>query len=234
MAAGSDWAFCERNRDVAIRAVVFDIGGILEIIPEGGDPTSRFPQMMERWERRLNMAPGELGATLEEQSKRLIAAGKDGALGSCTYEEWVAELRAVTGWDAATMGAFMEDFWDTYIGDPNPELAAYFVGLRPRYRTAFLSNSFVGAREQEHAARGFGDMADLIVYSHEVGVAKPNPRIYAITCERLGVQPGEMVFLDDSPGHIAAARDFGIHGVVFQDNAQAIADIEALLAAHAV
>jgi putative hydrolase of the HAD superfamily len=218
---------------VAIKAVVFDIGGILEIIPEGGDPTRRFPEMMARWERRLDMAPGELGAQIKGMDERLTAAGKDGALGTCSYEEWVAELRAVTGWDAARTDEFMDDFWDTYIGDPNPELAAYFVGLRPRYRTAFLSNSFVGAREREHVARGFGDMAEMIVYSHEVGVAKPDPRIYALTCERLSVQPVEMVFLDDAPGNIAAARDFGIHGVLFQDNAQAIREIEALLAAHA-
>lgn len=217
---------------MAIKAVVFDIGGILEIIPEGGDPTERFPEMIARWERRLDMTPGELDAQIKMMDERLTAAGKDGGLGTCSYEEWVAELRAVTGWDAARTDEFMDDFWDTYIGDPNPELAAYFVGLRPRYRSAFLSNSFVGAREREHAARGFGDMADLIVYSHEVGVAKPDPRIYAIICERLSVQPAEMVFLDDAPGNIAAARDFGIHGVLFQDNAQAIREIEALLAAN--
>ena len=218
---------------MAIRAVVFDIGGILQIIPEGGDPTIRFPEMLARWERRLGMAQGALNGCIDEQTSRLAAAGKDdGSLGICSYEEWVSELRAVTGWDMSVTDEFMEDFWDTYIGDPNPELAAYFVGLRPRYRTAFLSNSFVGAREREHAARGFGDMADLIIYSHEVGVAKPDPRIYAITCERLDVQPHEMIFLDDVPRNIAAARDYGIHGVLFQNNAQAIAGIEALLATH--
>ncbi len=217
---------------MAIKAVVFDIGGILETIPSGGDPTIRFPEMMARWERRLNMPPGELGERLVTMDERLRSAGKDGALGTCSYEEWVAELRTVTGWDTSTTDEFMDDFWNTYIGDPNPELAAYFVGLRPRYRTAFLSNSFVGAREREHAAQGFGDMADLIVYSHEVGVAKPDPRIYGITCERLGVEPAEIVFLDDVPRNIAAARDYGIHGVLFHDNTQAIADIEAQLAAH--
>lgn len=218
---------------MAIKAVVFDIGGILETIPEGGDPTSRFPQMLARWEQRLGMAPGALSEALDTQNERLASVGKDGELGTCTYDEWVGELRAVTGWDAATADALMEDHWETYIGEPNPELTAYFIGLRPRYKTALLSNSFVGAREREQAARGFADIADLIIYSHEVGLAKPDARIYALTCKRLGIQPDEMIFLDDSPGHIAAARDFGIHGVVFHDNAQAIHEIEALLAAHA-
>ena len=216
----------------SIKAVVFDIGGILETIPEGGDPTSRFPQMMTRWEQRLGMAPGALSEQIGGVDAGLKDAGKDGALGSCTYDEWVSEVRAATGWDSATAEAFEDDFWETYIGEPNPELMAYFIGLRPRYKTALLSNSFVGARAREQAARGFEEMTDLIVYSHEVGLAKPDPRIYALTCERLGIEPAEMIFLDDSQGHIAAARAFGIRGVVFHDNAQAIREIEALLAAH--
>jgi epoxide hydrolase-like predicted phosphatase len=217
---------------VAIKAVVFDLGGILEIIPGGNDPTSRFPEMLARWDERMGWPLGTMAATFKAQDERHRAAGKDNMLGGIIYAEWLVETQADMGWDEATRDAFFADYWDIYIGDPNPELAAYFVSLRPRYHTAFLSNSGVGAREHEQAARGFEDMADLIVYSHEAGVAKPDPRIYAITCERLGVQPGEIIFLDDSPTNIAAARDFGLHAVLFESNAQAIRQIEALLAAH--
>ena len=217
---------------MAIKAVVFDIGGILEIIPEGGDPTSRFPQMMARWEEKLGMQHGSLGARVLAMDARLTAAGKDAGIGTITYDEWVDTLRAEMGWDAATTEAFMGDFWDVYIGDPNPELTAYFISLRPRYQTAFLSNSMVGAREHEQAARGFEDMADLIVYSHEAGVSKPDPRIYAITCERLDVQPSEIVFLDDNPANIAAAREYGLHAILFENNAQAMREIEAILQTH--
>lgn len=211
---------------MAIRAVVFDIGGILEVIPGGGDPTIRFPEMMARWETHLGMEPGELDRRMLAMDERLRSEGKD------TEAEWIEALRLETRWEQARIDAFMRDFWDTYCGNPNPELAAYFAGLRPRYKTAFLSNSFDGARREEERRYHLSELSDLIIYSHEVSVSKPDPRIYAITCERLDVQPSEMIFLDDSPGHIAAARDFGIHDVVFQDNAQAIADIEALLAAH--
>ncbi len=69
----------------------------------------------------------------------------------------------------------------------------------------------------------------MIIYSHEVGLAKPDPRIYALTCERLGVRPAEMVFLDDVEPIVEAAREFGIHAVLFEANAQAIGEIEALL-----
>lgn len=218
---------------VAIRWVVFDIGGILEVIPEGGDPTSLYPRMMARWETCLGMAPGTLGRQVTEMDERLIRAGKDGAIGTCTEVEWLDELRRATGWDQQTQDAFMRDFWDVYCGNPNPELAAFLGSLRPRYKTALLSNSFVGARREEEDRLHLSEIADTIVYSHEVGVSKPDPRIYEITCERLGARPDEIVFLDDSAKNIAAAAVYGFHAILFHDNAQAIADIQACLEAHA-
>jgi epoxide hydrolase-like predicted phosphatase len=222
-----------KERDVAIKAVVFDIGGILETIPEGGDPTRRFPEMIAQWEQTLGMAPGSLETQIVAMDKALKAAGKDADIGTCSEVEWVAALRETTGWDEAQADGFMCDFWDIYCGEPNTELTAYFRGLRPRYQTAFLSNSFDGARREEERRLRLSELAETIIYSHEVGVAKPNRRIYALTCERLGVQPGEMVFLDDGLRNVAAARDYGIRAVLYQDNAQAIREIKALLAAHA-
>ncbi len=213
-----------------IRAVVFDIGGILEIAP-GGEPTDRFPQMNAAWEARLGLAPGVLQARLKALDERLAAMGKDGTLGTCTEEEWRQELRLATRMDQAQMDAFIDDFWDVYLGELNEELAEYFSGLRPRYRTALLSNSFVGAREREQERFHFAEMTDLIIYSHEEGIAKPDPRIFELTCDRLGVQPGEIVFLDDSERIVTAACEFGIHAILFRDTAQAMADINACLRA---
>jgi putative hydrolase of the HAD superfamily len=92
-----------------------------------------------------------------------------------------------------------------------------------------VSNSFVGAREREQAAYGFEDLVEEIVYSHEVGFSKPDPRIYALICTRLNVPPEEMVFVDDSDVCVAGAHDAGIHAVRYQSNGRAIAAIEKLL-----
>lgn len=217
---------------MAIRAVVFDIGGILEVTPRGGDPTAYFPEMFAAWETRLHLQPGKLGAQLAEMDTRLQSAGKDGMLGTCSEEEWLAELRRTTGMNDTQLDAFLRDFWDIYCGDLNVELANYFAALRPRYKTALLSNSFVGARREECARFHFDEMCDLIIYSHEEGVAKPDAHIFEMTCERLGVSPDEMVFLDDAPRNSAAARDLGIHAILFTDTAQAIADIQSCLETH--
>jgi putative hydrolase of the HAD superfamily len=124
----------------------------------------------------------------------------------------------------------MDDVWVEYLGTANTELIGYVRALRPRVRTGILSNSFVGAREREAAAYGFPDLVDEIVYSHEVGLQKPDPGVYELTCQRLGVAPDEMVFVDNVPVCVDAARALGIHGVLFEDNAGTIAAIEALLA----
>lgn len=214
-----------------IQAVVFDIGGILEVVPGGGDPSARYPKMMVAWDTRLNNPPGALARQLGQANDRLAAEGKDPALGTCTEEEWVAGLRKATDMNDTDFEAFMSDVWDIYMGELNVELAEYFRDLRPLYRTALLSNSGVGAREHEEARFHFSDMCECIVYSHECGVAKPDRRIYEIMLERLGLHPGEIIFLDDSPRNVEAAKALGIQAILFKNNSQAIAEIDAKLRA---
>jgi epoxide hydrolase-like predicted phosphatase len=202
---------------MVIRAVVFDIGGVLEITPDLG--------IDRRWEARLGLPAGAI-------AERLDDVWTGGALGAITLDDVHLALRDRLGLDERQLTAFMADVWREYVGSANTELIGYARGLRPRYRTGILSNSFVGAREREQAAYGFEDLVDEIVYSHEAGMAKPDPRIYALVCERLGARAGETVFLDDTEPCVAGARDAGIHAVHYRDNAQAIAEIERLLAAR--
>jgi HAD superfamily hydrolase (TIGR01509 family) len=214
---------------MTIRAAVFDIGGVLEIVPGGGDPTKNFTELIDRWNERLHRPPGDLHAKLKEMDKRLASMGKDPGLGTCSEEDWHEALRSATSISQEQLDAFLLDYWNVYLGAPNQELMEFFKNLRPAYRTALLSNSDVGARREEQQRYHFNDMTDLIIYSHEEGVKKPNPRIFAIACERLGMQPGEIVFLDDAAVNVTAAREYGIHAILFQNNAQAISAIEAEL-----
>ena len=202
-----------------IRVVVFDIGGVLEINPDTG--------WQEKWEQRLHL-------TVAQIDERFIRLGKDGSLGTCTEEEWQAGLREITGLDQAQANEFMQDLWQWYLGTLNVELADFFASLRPRYQTAMLSNSFVGARRREQELYRFHEMTDDVIYSHEVGLAKPDRRIYALTCQRLGVQPAEVIFLDDAEPNVIAACEFNMQGILFKDNAQAIADIQARLQKNAL
>ena len=198
-----------------IRAVVFDIGGVLEVTPDLG--------VSQRWERRLGLAAGEIG-------QRLGATFASGAVGAISEAGVNQAVAAQLGLDERQLEAFWADLWCEYLGTANTELIEYARRLRPAYRTGILSNSFVGAREREQAAYGFSDLVDEIVYSHEAGMSKPDPRIYALACARLGVRPSETVFVDDTASCVEGARAAGLQAVRFTGNAQVISEIGRLLA----
>jgi putative hydrolase of the HAD superfamily len=154
-----------------------------------------------------------------------------GAIGRVTEDEVHRAMRDRLGLTAEQAGLVMAEMWRQYLGVANTELIGFARGLRPAYRTGILSNSFVGAREREHRAYGFGDLVDELMYSDEVGMSKPAPELWDLSCRRLGVAPGEMVFVDDAPHLVASAREFGIQAVGFTHTAQTIAEVNALLAA---
>jgi putative hydrolase of the HAD superfamily len=200
---------------MAIQAVVFDIGGVLEVTPSLA--------VGETWESRLGLEAGELDRRMED-------IWEGGGVGTVTEQDVHQALRERLGLDERQLEEFMGRLWREYLGTANTELIEYVRGLRPRYRTGIVSNSFVGAREREQAAYGFEDLVDDIVYSHECGLSKPDPRIYALACQRLRVEPGQMVFVDDYGPCVEGALQAGIHAVLYQQNAQAIGEIERLLA----
>lgn len=188
---------------MAIRAVVFDIGGVLEIVAESS--------LLGDWATRLGdvWAGGEIGAVTEEQ----------------VYAAIIERM----GVGRAEADELMNQMWAWYLGEANTELIEYLRALRPRYRTGLLSNSFVGAREREQEAYGYAELVDDIVYSHEVGMSKPDPAIYELACVRLGVRPDETVFVDDVPANVEAAREAGMAAILHRDNEETIAALGAAL-----
>jgi putative hydrolase of the HAD superfamily len=75
----------------------------------------------------------------------------------------------------------------------------------------------------------FDGLFDEMVISGEVGLNKPEPDIYLLACERLGVEPGESVFVDDLRENVAGAEAVGMTGVLHRDTSKTIAKLEELL-----
>ncbi len=193
-----------------MRCVILDIGGVLELTPATG--------WTGRWEARLGLAAGSVGRLLAD-------VWEDGEVGALS-EEQVRRLVGVRlELDAARVEDFMGDLWAEYLGSANEELIAYVRGLPPRCRVALLSNSFVGAREREAARYGFDALAEQILYSHETGLRKPDPRAYALACDRLEVAPDDCLFVDDVERNVRAARTAGMRAHLFESTEGTIARI---------
>ncbi|MEU6009630.1 HAD-IA family hydrolase [Streptomyces sp. NPDC047453] len=194
--------------------VILDIGGVLECTPATG--------WAQRWEERLELPLG----TVTERMRDVWAAGSVGGVGEREVrEEVAARLRL----DASQVEAFMADLWHEYLGTPNEELISYVRALRGRCRLGILSNGFVGARERETEMYRFDELVEQIVYSHEIGVGKPDARAFEAACESLDVSPRNCLFVDDAAANVEAARAVGMQAHLFEDNARTIARIAAHL-----
>jgi putative hydrolase of the HAD superfamily len=195
--------------------VVLDIGGVLEVVDDEVFPAPA--------ERRLGLAPGTIAGGL---------AGLPGnaVLGEVTEHQVRAEWQRALGLDDRQVDALLDDFWRWYVGTLDRELFDWFAGQRPARLTAILSNSGPGARERERF-HGFEDVTDDIVYSHEVGLAKPAPAAYELVTERLGVEAGEVLFLDDVEANVVAARAVGWQAVLHRDTPSSIVEMERIIEA---
>ena len=202
---------------MTIKAVVFDIGGVLEQVQDDA-----WPKIWIRgWERRMNLPAGHVTAALESTGDMVTAE---------MSEVQIRDLYAdVLGLDEHQAHQMMAEMWDAYCGELDVALRDFAAGLRPKFATAILSNSADGARREEQRRFGFEQLVDVIVYSHEVGVAKPDPAIFRLTQKRLGVEAHEIVFLDDHDPHVQAARACGWHAVWHRDTAVSINEITATI-----
>ena len=93
-------------------------------------------------------------------------------------------------------------------------------------RTGLLSNSW---GDDRYDRSRFAELFDAVVISSEVGLRKPDPEIYALACERLGLAPERCVFVDDLGGNLKPAAAIGIATVKHTEAAATIAELEELL-----
>ena len=106
-------------------------------------------------------------------------------------------------------------------------VAGVLAARRAGIRTAMLSNSW---GEDRYDRAQLEQLFDAWVISGEVGVRKPDPAIYAIAAERIGLPPQECVFVDDLPGNLKPARALGMATVVHRgDAAQTLDEVSELL-----
>ncbi len=214
----------------AVRGVIFDWGGvitspILDTVTAWleADRIDRdsYAAAMRPWVRRAYGA---------EEAESPIHALERGEVSDAEFEATLAAL--LVGIDGGPVKAdgllkrmFAASVLQTEMLDLIRELRA--AGLR----TGLLSNSW-GARDG-YPRHLFGDLFDDVVISGEVGMRKPEERIFKLASERLGVPPRECVFIDDVEYNIDAARALGFRAVHHKEPRSTRAELTRLLAGSA-
>lgn len=209
-----------------ITTVVADFGGVLS--------TPLAPAFGVVHEQ-LRLPPGALAqalAALEAaRGAHPLHELETGALGEAAFYALLGErLSAELGREVA-----MHDFAERYWGalGRNDALVEHLRGVRRAgYRMGLLTNNVREWAPRWRAMLPMEELFDDVVDSAEVALRKPDPAIYALAADRLGVRGTEIVFLDDFESNCAAARAAGWTAVRFDDTAQTIAALDAVLAAR--
>ena len=206
-----------------LRAVISDFGGVLTTpLQEAFAATSDSGIAIEDYGRALALTtpPGgepslfalERGEIPESAFVAEMERGLTDVLGRpITLDGFAARLHAAL--------------------KPNQAMFDHYLALRDAgLRLALLTNN---VREWEPAWRSLlpiDAIFELVVDSSAVGLRKPDPAIYRLTLDRLGLPAEACAFVDDLAINVDAARELGLHGVVFHDTAQVIAELDALRA----
>jgi epoxide hydrolase-like predicted phosphatase len=184
-----------------IEAVIFDLGGVLV--------RTEFPQVRHRLARKLGLDP----TTLD----RIIWGREDWELaqvGTITYEEYWQRVGAALGLSTPEE---LSDFRREYFsGDRVDQKLVHLIeGLRSHYKIGLLSNAPDKLEIWLENDWGIRDLFDAIVYSAQVGMAKPDPAMFHLILERLGLSPSETLFIDDYPRNVEAALALGLKAIRF-------------------
>jgi putative hydrolase of the HAD superfamily len=158
----------------------------------------------------------------DPEARSLLAQIETGALAVAEFEPRLAVLLEVES----------ERLIGRLFGAMEPE-EAMLDGVRAvrrtGVRTGLLSNSWGDALAYDDAL--LDELFDAWVISSQVGLRKPDPAIYELAAERLGLPPGACVFVDDLPGNLRPARALGMATVLHRGDAAAtLAEVGALLA----
>jgi epoxide hydrolase-like predicted phosphatase len=197
-----------------LSAVIWDLGGV---IVRTLDRSGR-----AHWETQLGLQSRELEELVFEGEM-----GRKASLGQASADDvwnWVIERLDLSP-DARTR--LKRDFWK---GDRiDRDLIQFIRDLRPTYKTGLLSNAWPNLRDLMENSWHIASAFDEIVISAEVGLVKPDARIYEYTLERMNVSPEEAVFVDDFPKNIAEAQAVGMQAVHFQNPTQAMQELRTIL-----
>jgi putative hydrolase of the HAD superfamily len=192
------------------RGLILDFFGVL---------TSNMVEVIGYFEDRENLAGGTfLRAWADPAGKDLFAALE---LGQISQRDWNVGF-------AGLIGVQPDDLMARYLADAYPAHQVLKVVKQARaagIRTAVLSNSLGRTPYDPYAASDLRGNFDEVVFSTDHRIRKPDPRIFQITADKLGLRPHQCVFVDDTEDNLAAAARLGMTVVFALDEDDVARDL---------
>ncbi len=190
-----------------IRAVIFDLGGVIvDITPFVDEVLTVFQPVNEDefW---------------EEVNIEAVALCK-GEMSLLQFWRNVAQKRGKDIPDSV-----LKDLWVIDSRSPpclNEGIQEIITSLRQNYKLAILSNTM---KEHKIDKKGIYGLFDVIILSYEVGLTKDDEAIFLLASDKLGIQPEECVFIDDIQQFVEVAQSVGMKGILYENVKQLKSDL---------
>lgn len=186
------------------KAVVFDCFGVLTT---------------DLWRQFLDSLPNSVNKNELSQLNRLLDAG------FISDEDFMNQVTKIAGKKPPKV----ENLKEGQIVK-NDTLLKYVKSLKSKnYKTAILSNISTNWIIDMLLSQEEQSYFDEYIFSYKVGLLKPNPDIFNLTCDKLGVDLSQAIFIDDNSGFCDAAEQIGLKSVHFEDNEQVINRVNKLI-----
>jgi putative hydrolase of the HAD superfamily len=181
---------------IPIEAIILDIGGVL------WHPNDT--PLSQKWAARCGLEA--------EAFDRIVYASEWGPaamVGTISNETLWTNIGQQLGLSAAEQAELEQDEW---AGIWDTALLEYLQRLKAYSKLGVISNAFSGTRE---IVKPWVNerLFDVMVFSCEEGICKPDTRIYQCALERLGIAAGAAVFIDDRLENVTAAQQVGMSAV---------------------
>lgn len=196
-----------------IRAIFFDLGGVIL--------RTEYQAPRQHLAERLNIEYDDLVRLVFESE-----ASRKASIGALTADEHWAALMARLKRPASEAQQIRDEFFGGDVLDI--ELIQLIRALRGKYKTGLISNAWDDLR-QYIVRQKFDDAFDGMTISAEVGVVKPEAKIYHVALEQLQACANEAVFVDDFSVNIEGCEKVGMQGILFKDPDQVKQKLKALL-----
>lgn len=200
-----------------IRAILFDFGGTL------AETTTSWEIVAERIAERykledINIDPVELENAFKETIEYRMNQHQHGfEIDSYQFFNHALDQLGYSA-DMDQTDEFEQIVYDEGYTDFATGLDELLMELSEDYKLALLSNSWLEAPRQALIEHGYGRWFDAMVCSFDIGIPKPDPRIFQFTLELLGVQAGEAVMVGDSlEADVKGALAAGMRAVLVDD-----------------
>ena len=191
-----------------LEAIIFDIGGVF--LGPADVP------MREKWAPRCGLTPEAF-----DQIMYFSQWGDQALSGVYTHAEIWTLMGEKLNVPVTDLRELEADYWQ---GNWDSQILDYCRTLKRKYRLAVISDAYPGAREIVKPWVN-EELFELIVFSAEEKVRKPNPAIYQRTLARLGVAPEDALFIDDRIENVEGAKQVGMHALQYSGFSQFLTDL---------